>query len=195
MITILTEAKSKTVINRSKFIGFVFNCDNLDKRNEILKQLRNEFFDADHICFAHIFWDKNYFVNFYTDDKEPAGTAGLQILNCLKKHNIVNVLAVVVRYFGGVKLGVQNLSKAYRECIQEAINQIKTKPAELRTKCKIECDYITYNKINKLLSDLKKYKIEFNKLIKFEIMLDNEQILKLQELDLQLTITNEKCIY
>lgn len=192
MLTILKEENSKIVVNRSKFLGFIFPCSNEEQRDVILASFKKEYFMATHICFAHIFWNGKEVINFSSDDREPSGTAGVQILNAIKENNLVNALCVVVRFFGGVKLGVQNLSKAYKQCTLDAILKAQTKQIELKTKCLFECDYNTFNKISKLIPNLKNSVTNFDNIIKVEIMLNEEEIKKVSSLVLQFVKTEEK---
>lgn len=97
------------VINKSKFIAILTNIDKIDDVNEKLSNIKNEYNDADHYCYAYIIDS----VCKYSDDKEPSGSAGSPILNVLTKKKLNHILCVVVRYFGGVKLGFGGLVRAY----------------------------------------------------------------------------------
>lgn len=191
MFTILEELNNKLVVNRSRFLGFAFYCNTEKNRNNILKKLKSDYPSANHYCFAHVFWDKSQIVSLSSDDREPSNTAGNQILNVLKANNFINVLCVVVRFFGGVKLGTQNLSKAYKDCASITIDKALIKQVDLRTKCMIKCDYNSYNKFSKIFPNLK-HNPQFEDDIIIEAMLTEEQILKIKNLGLELTETNEK---
>ena len=103
------KSKVKYRIERSEFIGFIEECDDSDIVNEIIKRYKKKYHDARQICYAYIINEKEV----YNDDKEPSGTAGFIMLNELKKNNIKNKLLIVVRYFGGIKLGKDGLKNAY----------------------------------------------------------------------------------
>ena len=105
--------------NKSRFLAYVFPVTNKQAVNNYLQKLKAEHPKADHFCFAYLL-DENRNQK-YSDDGEPAGTAGLPILNVLQKKNLDEVLAVVVRYFGGIKLGASGLTKAYRNCLTQAL--------------------------------------------------------------------------
>lgn len=108
----------------SKFIGYLFPCASVEEFTEQLNQLRAKYPDATHHCYAWRIAPNNV-QEFSSDDGEPSGTAGLPILNQLKSYEVVNAGAVVVRYFGGTKLGKAGLIEAYgattKLCLDEAI--------------------------------------------------------------------------
>ncbi len=97
------------IIKKSKFISFLFEIKKLEDINKIINELKIEHKKATHICYAYKI-DNN--VKFY-DDGEPSGTAGKPIYNIIEKKNLNNILIVVIRYFGGIKLGAGGLLRAY----------------------------------------------------------------------------------
>ena len=96
----------------SKFLGYLFPCQTLEEFEVELHQIKSEHPNATHHCYAYRI-DPVALREFSSDDGEPSGTAGLPILNQLKSADLVNVGAVVVRYFGGTKLGKPGLIEAY----------------------------------------------------------------------------------
>ncbi len=103
-----SEAKYKE--KGSLFIGISFPVTSVDEAENILSEIRKKYYDATHHCYAYKLNDN---IEKYSDDGEPTGTAGIRILNAISHFNLTNVLTIVVRYFGGVKLGVGPLGKAY----------------------------------------------------------------------------------
>ena len=97
------------IIKKSKFISFLFEIKKLEDINKIINELKIEHKKATHICYAYKL-DNN--VKYY-DDGEPNGTAGKPIYNIIEKKNLNNILIVVIRYFGGIKLGAGGLLRAY----------------------------------------------------------------------------------
>ena len=167
--------KIELIIKKSKFITFTYNISNKEEINKILDELRNKYSDATHICYAYII-DNN---EKYEDDGEPNGTAGMPILNVLQKENLKNVLCVVIRYFGGIKLGAGGLVRAYSKACKEAII---TKILEKGYKIKISFKYNDVKKIDYLLKnsqiinkdyDLKTSYIFLIKENEYEIIKDN----------------------
>ena len=104
-------------IKKSKFISYYFSLDNLNEIKEIINNIKNEHKKAKHIVYAY----KYNNTAGKTDDKEPSGCAGMQIYNILELNNLNNVLIIVVRYFGGTKLGIGPLTRAYRNSCLLAI--------------------------------------------------------------------------
>ena len=105
-------------IKKSKFIGLLYDIENENEVKEILAYLKNEHTKARHLPYAYI-------VNNTakkSDDKEPHNTAGIQIYNQLVFNNLNHHLLVIIRYFGGIKLGASNLLRAYLTCAKNTIN-------------------------------------------------------------------------
>ena len=99
------------IINKSKFFSFAYPVFSEGEVKEILKSLREKYSDATHICFAYSLSSPR--LEKADDNGEPSGTAGKPMLELLKKKNLENVLIVVIRYFGGLKLGAGGLVRAY----------------------------------------------------------------------------------
>lgn len=129
----------KTLINQpeglfkdrgSKFIGLAFPVQSEEEVNEILVQVKKQYYDARHWCYAYRFQPTEPQIRF-NDDGEPAHSAGTPILHAIQSLELWDVLVVVVRYFGGTKLGVPGLIKAYRGAAEEALSLAKTKDVYL----------------------------------------------------------------
>lgn len=99
------------VINKSKFISYAYPVTTEEDIKELLDNLKAKYSDATHICFAYSLSSPR--LDKCDDNGEPSGTAGKPILELIKKKNLENVLVVVVRYFGGIKLGAGGLVRAY----------------------------------------------------------------------------------
>ncbi len=108
------------IINKSKFIAYKFFLNSLDDVKTNLNNLKIEHKKSTHICYAYLY-NKEIISEKFSDDGEPSGTAGLPILNVLKKKKLTNVLVVVVRYFGGIKLGAGGLVRAYTKACSEIL--------------------------------------------------------------------------
>lgn len=106
-------------IKKSKFIGYTFYCETVNQANNFLTELKKEHKKATHVCFAYVINSNEK----ASDDGEPQGTAGLPILEVIKKQNLTNVLCVVVRYFGGIKLGAGGLIRAYSETAAQTVKK------------------------------------------------------------------------
>ena len=104
-------------IKKSKFIGILYKVNSVTEVNDILKDLQTEHKKARHIPYAY----KIGPITKKSDDKEPANTAGTPIYNVIERNNLDNVLIVVIRYFGGIKLGAGPLLRSYAKAANEVI--------------------------------------------------------------------------
>jgi len=121
MFTIRGELYSEIKKTKSKFLGFSFCLDSTDQAKERIEKLQQEYKDARHIVFAYRILENNIMKEKFFNDKEPVNSAGKPLLYLLQKKDIVNCLIVVVRYFGGVKLGVGGLIRAYTQAGQKTL--------------------------------------------------------------------------
>lgn len=119
MKTIVKELSYVEIIKKSKFLTFLHPILNIEQAKQILEQYKKEYGDATHICYAYIL-DENTFK--YYDDGEPTSSAGIPIYQALKNNNIIYTLAIVIRYFGGTKLGVGGLTRAYSGGVLELVS-------------------------------------------------------------------------
>lgn len=119
MKSIQTEITSEIIINKSRFITILTNINDVNKVKEKLEEIKKKYKDATHYCYAYI-------INNHekcSDNGEPSGTAGMPILNVLKQNDLTNILCIVIRYFGGIKLGAGGLIRAYSTSASEALNK------------------------------------------------------------------------
>lgn len=117
--TIKSAITYSETIKKSKFITYLYPISSLQQAKTIIETANEEFNDATHVCYAYIL-DENTFK--YSDDGEPTNSAGIPIYQVLKNNKLIYTLCIVVRYFGGIKLGVGGLSHAYSS---GAINALK----------------------------------------------------------------------
>lgn len=108
-------------IKKSKFIGIYYQVESAEDISTILQNLKKEYKKATHICYAYRLTSP--FAEKAFDDGEPSGTAGKPILNVLQKQDKQNCLLVVVRFFGGVKLGAGGLVRAYSKTASETVKE------------------------------------------------------------------------
>jgi uncharacterized YigZ family protein len=143
----------------SKFIGYGFYVSNeiqIKEKLELLKEIHPK---ANHYCYAYRLGLDKY--NFRTnDDGEPSGTAGKPILGQIDSNGLTNCLVVVVRYFGGVKLGVSGLIDAYKETAKQTIDSTTNVEITIKEKYKVICNYLEQNKLYKIFSKAKATVIE-----------------------------------
>ncbi len=136
----------------SKFISYAYPISSEEEVRPIVKALKKEYYDARHHCYAFILGkDKNKFRS--ADDGEPSNSAGAPILGQIRSLDLTNVLVVVVRYFGGTKLGVPGLVNAYREATKDALNHATILEAFELEQITISFDYIKMNDVMKVIKD------------------------------------------
>ena len=117
---LLEEFREETVINKSRFIACVERCETEEEARAYIESVRKEFPDATHVCTAYV-CGKNNMIQRSSDNKEPSGTAGVPMLESIKKSGLSDVCACVVRYFGGIKLGTGGLIRAYSGAVADAL--------------------------------------------------------------------------
>ncbi len=171
MYTIKENINNELIINKSRFITYIYKINKEDEVKNILDSLKKEYKDATHHCYSYILGN----IKRFNDDGEPSHTAGMPILNVLENKKLDNVLAVVIRYFGGIKLGAGGLVRAYTNSVSEAINKGTIIPILKEYKIRIEFSYEDIDNINYYLKDYKiKYKeFDYNVIYEFIYNEDN----------------------
>lgn len=149
MKTIINNVSSKTEINKSKFYCYIFKINNKNDINEKIELIKKQYKDATHYCYAYILDNAKKF----SDDGEPSKTAGMPILNVLEKKELDHVLCIVVRYFGGIKLGAGGLIRAYTNSVVNTISDDNIKELHNGFKIKITFSYDNLKYIDNLLSN------------------------------------------
>jgi uncharacterized YigZ family protein len=156
----------------SKFMAFAYPADNEAVIKDYLQQLRKKYFDATHHCYAYIWGEKseNYRAN---DDGEPNNSAGMPILGQIRARNLTNVLVVVVRYFGGTKLGVSGLIQAYKTASAEVLDNATTIEKHSLEQFRVQFEYAQMNSIMKILKELEanidEQTLDLNCIIQFSV--------------------------
>lgn len=118
MRTINQDSKITIEITKSVFHSIMRHVDNVDDAKAFFQEIREEYPNATHYCTAYVI-GKNGEYGHYNDDGEPSGTAGMPMFDVLRKNDLTNIAVVVVRYFGGIKLGAGGLVRAYSKSVSE----------------------------------------------------------------------------
>jgi uncharacterized YigZ family protein len=180
----LTVSKSVESIYKekgSKFLSFLYPVTSVEEVKEYLTQLKKKYYDATHHCYAYIIgYDKETFR--MNDDGEPSSTAGKPIYGQLQSNDLTNVLLVVVRYFGGTKLGVSGLIKAYKESSAECIALAQIVEKQVKNKYNI---YFAYEDMNVVMNILKQNNAEqknqiFDLNCQIEVLIDKRNTTKFE---------------
>lgn len=127
-LTIKENVQEEITEKKSRFIANLFYIKDNEEAEEIIKKTKKKYFDARHNCIAYRVIKDDKIYEKSSDDGEPSGTAGAPMLNILQKNNLINVLIIVTRYFGGILLGTGGLVRAYSNSALKAIeSSIKIK--------------------------------------------------------------------
>jgi uncharacterized YigZ family protein len=136
----------------SKFIAFAYPVTNEVEVKEKLGNLKKVYHDANHFCFAYRIGHDHLSYRF-NDDGEPSGSAGKPIFGQILSHNLTDLLVVVIRYFGGKKLGIPGLINAYRTSAKAALDSAKIIPKFIYLSFRIQFPYKAMNEVMKVLKD------------------------------------------
>lgn len=149
-LTLSADAISEIKVQKSKFIAQGFPLNSQLKFQEILDNVKKTYYDAAHHPFAYRLGlaDDNF---RYSDDGEPAGSAGKPVLDVIDKFNLTDTGVIVTRYFGGVKLGVGGLRRAFFDAAEECLKTAKVREVFVVEEFSIESDYNRMNIIMKIL--------------------------------------------
>lgn len=196
--TILENEQIEIVEKKSKFIANIQYVTSVEDAEEALKEIKKKYRDARHHCFAFRVMQENNIIERMSDDGEPSGTAGGPMLNILSKNDLINVIVVVTRYFGGILLGTGGLVKAYStatlNCLEKA-SFVSEEPGYV-----IEWQ-IPYTDIEKLKYFCKKEKInilemKYEKNVKVYVEISNiikNEILRKLEENEKIQFIGDKC--
>ena len=121
--TIAREGETEEVIRKSRFICHLRRTENEEEAFTFLDEIKKEHYKATHNCSAYLIGEQDQ-IQRANDDGEPSGTAGVPMLEVLKKNDLKNVTAIVTRYYGGIKLGAGGLIRAYSGAVSNALQTI-----------------------------------------------------------------------
>lgn len=165
------EISNSITIEKSQFIAYLKRCKTEDEFKDYLNQIKKKHYDASHVCSAYI--SNN--IKRSNDGGEPSGTAGRPILNVLEKNNLEETCALVVRYFGGIKLGTGGLTRAYSSCVSEALKKAQLAKEIAYPLYQLIVDYETANRIEYFIQNstilINK---EYDEKVKIEFAIDNQ---------------------
>lgn len=174
MKTIKETTIHELVIKNSKFITVLEKIDDSTNILNIVEEIKQQYPKATHYCYAYI--TENHQKS--SDDGEPGGTAGMPMLNVLEKEQIVNVLAVTIRYFGGIKLGAGGLVRAYSKSVREALESSVVIELERGLKIEIVIPYDMQKNIDYLLKDSKVLEKDYQEQIKYIALISKNDLEK-----------------
>lgn len=184
MLSIKKDDKYEEIVKSSKFISLIFRVHNIEEVKIKLNNVKKEYPNATHYCYAYVL-DSTI---KSSDDKEPSKTAGIPILNQIQSHNLNYTLLVVVRYFGGTKLGTGLLTRTYAKVAREVIKKDNIISLTKGYNITITFDYTKVKDIDYLLSNSKILSKTYNDSITYNILVSEELLQKLNNYNI--TINN-----
>ena len=149
--TVRQEAHIEFEEKRSLFIGHALHVETEEEAQSFIKQIKKKYSDATHNCFAYLLGDGS--IARYSDDGEPQGTAGMPVLDVIRKNGVTDTVIVVVRYFGGILLGTGGLVHAYTEAALGALKAAKIIRYSTYSYFSLTVSYSDYQKITPALND------------------------------------------
>lgn len=159
--TVLETCETELEIKKSRFLNFVFHIENEEEAEEIVSSLRKEHYKSTHVCWAYVLntLPKRQKA---TDDGEPAGTAGKPILEVINHRELKDVLVVVIRYFGGVKLGTGGLVRAYGGGASDVLNEAQLIKKQYSDPVQITISYPLYGGLINQLTEINRVPVKEN---------------------------------
>lgn len=149
MLSIENNTQNEIIINKSRFITYLYKIDKVDEIDFYLDQIKERFKDATHYCYAYIL-DGNMKCS---DDGEPSKTAGAPILHVLETNKLNHILCIVVRYFGGIKLGAGGLVRAYTKSVTECLKLTNIASLQKGYTIKITFEHTNIKQVDYVLRD------------------------------------------
>ncbi len=181
MYTILKNSIYSYEIQKSKFITLLYKVKKIEDVSFYLQQVKTTYKDATHYCYAYRLGN----VQKFSDDQEPSGTAGMPMMEVIHKKELDFILCIVVRYFGGIKLGASGLTRAYSKAVNDALKENQLVELKEGYLVKVKTSYENQRTLDHLFSNqiLKK---EFLEQVIYEIDLFLEQLPLLQNYDYEI---------
>lgn len=175
--TVFKFGEDEIIIKKSRFIGYAAPIESEDGALNFIDKIKTKHRDATHNVYAYVL-GSNSNIQRFSDDGEPSGTAGIPVLELIKKEDLRDVVLVVTRYFGGIKLGGGGLIRAYTKGAKIALESARIVDMVLNKKLKIRLDYTLYGKIENYLL-INDYTIDdstFDTSVNINICVDCEEV-------------------
>jgi uncharacterized YigZ family protein len=148
--TIQQFASAELIEKRSRFIGYAKPVTTQDEAIAFINEIKSKHWDATHNVYAYVIRGEG--VSRYSDDNEPQGTAGIPVLDAIRKRGITDCVVVVTRYFGGTLLGAGGLVRAYSASAKAGIDAAGERVMTLCSVCTLRCGYTLYGKLPALIA-------------------------------------------
>ena len=175
--TIKEDNQHEVEIKKSRFICFLKRIETEEEAKAFIQQIKKEHWKANHNCSAFVLGD-HHEIQRSSDDGEPSGTAGVPMLEVMKKNDLINVCAVVTRYFGGTKLGAGGLIRAYSGSVAQAIVHTGIVEGRLQQEVFVQLDYSNWGKMENFIAseNLAVKDTQFTDRVVVTCMVDENQV-------------------
>ncbi|MBS4204937.1 YigZ family protein [Lederbergia citrea] len=175
--TVKEPGEHEIIIQKSRFIAHIERAESEEKAQAFIQEIKKKHWNATHNCSAYLIGEHNQ-IQKANDDGEPSGTAGVPMLEVLKKRDLKDTVVVVTRYFGGIKLGAGGLIRAYGKSTSEGINAVGVVERKLMAIMHVKADYPWLGKLeNELRSSVYQLKdIHYSDQVEIETYVEESQI-------------------
>lgn len=187
MKRISNNIENTIIIKNSKFITNLFIVENIEEVNKYLNLIKDKYKDANHNCYAYIVDN----IRKCSDDGEPSGTAGIPMMKVLEHKDLNNVLAVVTRYFGGIKLGAGGLVRAYTNSVSKTLDIVNIIDTIKGYNIDIIFNFNDIKHIDYLLKDIKILNKEYKDIVKYNLNASNNLLEILKQNNIKYNIIKE----
>lgn len=181
-ITLKSSAETQLTEKRSRFLAFALHADTEEEAKAIVATYKKKYYDARHVCYAYVLGNDGKTTRA-NDDGEPSGTAGRPILGQILSRNLTYTVGIVVRYFGGVKLGTGPLGVAYKTAIGEALDEAEKEEKIVTAQFRVSVPYADADVAMRFIKDLGAEIIQRDydaqgTILTIDVRLDDEQALR-----------------
>ncbi len=187
MKRISNNIENTIIIKNSKFITNLFIIENIEEINKYLNLIKDKYKDANHNCYAYIVDN----IRKCSDDGEPSGTAGIPMMKVLEHKELNNVLVIVTRYFGGIKLGAGGLVRAYTNSVSKALDIVNIIDTIKGYNIDIIFNFNDIKHIDYLLKDIKILSKEYKDIVKYNLNASNNLLEILKQNNIKYNIIKE----
>lgn len=187
MKRISNNIENTIIIKNSKFITNLFIIENIEEVNKYLNLIKDKYRDANHNCYAYIIDN----IRKCSDDGEPSGTAGIPMMKVLEHKELNNVLVIVTRYFGGIKLGAGGLVRAYTNSVSKALDIVNIIDTIKGYNIDIIFNFNDIKHIDYLLKDIKILNKEYKDIVKYNLNVSNNLLEILKQNNIKYNINKE----
>ena len=187
MKRISNNIENTIIIKNSKFITNLFIVEDIEEVNRYLNLIKDKYRDANHNCYAYVGGN----IKKCSDDGEPSGTAGMPMIRVLERKELNNILVIVTRYFGGIKLGANGLVRAYTNSVSETLDMVDIVDTIKGYNIDIIFNFSDIKRIDYLLKDIKVLNKEYNDVVKYNLNVESYLLDVLKENNIKYNVNKE----